>query len=93
MPAGVIGYEPGMRTERLVRRNIRRVLSVIFLSRDAAQNITKTYPYHFGQRSNLYIVKLYIVKLGFTGKYVIFLISSQKHKLWVLVRTASARRF
>ena len=35
----------------------------------------------------------YIVKLGFTGVYIIFLISAQKHGLWVLVRTASARRF
>ena len=28
-----------------------------------------------------------IVKLGFTGVYIIFLISAQKHRLWVLVRT------
>ena len=27
-----------------------------------------------------------IVKLGFTGVYIIFLISAQKHRLWVLVR-------
>ena len=33
----------------------------------------------------------YIVILGFTGVYIIFLISAQKHKLWVLVRTASPR--
>ena len=31
----------------------------------------------------------YIVKLGFTGVYIIFLISAQKQKLWVLVRTTS----
>ena len=30
----------------------------------------------------------YIVKLGFTGVYIIFLISAQKHRLRVLVRTA-----
>ena len=30
----------------------------------------------------------YIVKLGFTGIYIIFLISVQKHRLWVLIRTA-----
>ena len=30
----------------------------------------------------------YIVKLGFTGVHIIFLISAQKHRLWVLVRTA-----
>ena len=35
----------------------------------------------------------YIVKLGFTGVYIIFLISGQKHRLWVLVRTASSMRF
>ena len=31
----------------------------------------------------------YIVKLGFTGVYIIILISAKKHRLWVLVRTAS----
>ena len=35
----------------------------------------------------------YIVKLGFTGVYIIFLISAQKHRLRVLVRTASLRQF
>ena len=35
----------------------------------------------------------YIIKLGFTGVYIIFLISAQKHRLWLLVRTASPRRF
>ena len=31
----------------------------------------------------------YIVKLGFTGVYIIFLISAQKHRLWILVRRVS----
>ena len=31
----------------------------------------------------------YIVKLGFTGVYIIFLISAQKHRLWVLVLTST----
>ena len=35
----------------------------------------------------------YIDKLRFTGVYTIFLISPPKHRLWVLVRTASSRRF
>ena len=34
----------------------------------------------------------YIVKLGFTRVYI-FLIFALKHRLWVLVRTASLRRF
>ena len=35
----------------------------------------------------------YTVKLGFTGIYIIVIISAQKQRLWVLVRTASPRRF
>ena len=34
----------------------------------------------------------YIVKLGFTGVFIFFLIFALKHRLWVLVRTASVRR-
>ena len=34
----------------------------------------------------------YIVKLGFTGVYIIFLISAQKRRLSVPVRTALARQ-
>ena len=47
--------------------------------------ITKTYLYSFDPLKPHF----YIVKLGFTGVYIIFLISAQKHRLWVLVRTAS----
>ena len=49
--------------------------------------ITKTYLYNF----DLLKPHFYIVKLGFTGVYIIFLISAQKHRLWVPVRTASPR--
>ena len=35
----------------------------------------------------------YILKPGFPGLYIDFLISAQTHSLWVLIRTASARRF
>ena len=52
-------------------------------------NITKTHLYSFDPLKPHF----YIVKLGFTGVYVIFLISAQKHRLLVLVRTASPRRF
>ena len=51
--------------------------------------ITKTYLYNFDP----FKPHFYIVKLGFAGVYIIFLISAQKHRLWVLVRTASLRRF
>ena len=51
--------------------------------------ITKTCLYNFDPRKPHF----YIIKLGFTGVYIIFLVSAQKHRLWVLVRTASARRF
>ena len=51
--------------------------------------ITKTYLYNFDPLKPHF----YIVKLGFTGVYIIFVISAQKHRLWVLVRTVSTRRF
>ena len=53
------------------------------ISSDYSQ-ITKTRLYNFDPLKPHF----YIVKLGFTG-----LISAQKHRLWVLVRTASPRRF
>ena len=53
------------------------------------QFITKTFLYYTDPLKPHF----YIVKLGFTGVYIIFLIFAQKHGLWVLVRTASPRRF
>ena len=50
-------------------------------------SITKTYLYNFDPLKP----NFYIVKLGFAGVYTFFLISALKHRLWVLVRTASAR--
>ena len=40
--------------------------------------ITKTYLYNFAPLKSPF----YIVKLGFTGVYIIFLISAQKQRLW-----------
>ena len=54
-----------------------------------SDHITKTCLYNF----NPLKPHFYTVKLRFTGVYIIFLISAQKHRLWVLVRTASPRRF
>ena len=54
-----------------------------------ADYITKTRLYNFDPLKPHF----YIIKLGFTGVYIIFLISAQKHRLWVLVRTASPRLF
>ena len=59
------------------------------LAKIVGPTITKTRLYNFDPLQSHF----YIVKLGFTGVYIIFLISAQKHRLWVLVRTASARRF
>ena len=44
-------------------------------------SITKTYLYNFDPLKP----NFYIVKLGFTGIFIIFLISAQNHRLWVLV--------
>ena len=43
-------------------------------------NITKTCLYNFDPLKPHF----YIIKLGFTGVYIIFLISAQRHRLWVL---------
>ena len=51
--------------------------------------ITKTYLYNFDSLKP----NFYRVKLGFTEVYIIFLISALKHRLWILIRTVSARRF
>ena len=49
----------------------------------------KTYLYNF----NPLKPPFYIVKLGFTGIYIIFLISAQIHRLRVFLRTASRGGF
>ena len=46
--------------------------------------ITKTYLYNFDP-----LKPYFIVKLGLIGVYITCLIFAQKHRLWVLVRTAS----
>ena len=51
-------------------------------------HIKRTYLYNFDPLKPYF----YIVKLGFTVVYIIFLISAQKaqkHRLWILIRTAS----
>ena len=48
-----------------------------FLSLGIPVNLTKTYLYNFDP----FKPHFYIVKLGFTGVYIIFLISAQKHRL------------
>ena len=49
--------------------------------------ITKTCPYNVDPLKPHF----YIVKFGVYRVYIIFLISAQKHKLWVLVRAPSLR--
>ena len=52
-------------------------------------SITKTNLYNFDPLKP----QLLYSKTGVYKVYIIFLISAQKHRLWVLVLTASARRF
>ena len=61
--------------------------------------LTKTFTDGKSLRKHAYIILIpckphfYTVKPGFTGVCIIFLISAQKHRLWILVRTASPRCF
>ena len=50
--------------------------------------ITKTCLYNFDPLKPHF----HIIKLGFTGVYIIFLNFARKHRLWVLVKTASSGR-
>ena len=75
----------------LIQYSIGRDMLKNDSSRICGQRITKTRLYNFDPLKPHF----YIVKLGFTGVYIILLISAQKHRLWVhvFVRTASQRRF
>ena len=90
--------------QKSYRRCLGRVTST---KHSLPMTITKTYLYNVNPLNPtfiLYITKtrlynfdslklhFYIVNLGFTGVYIIFLIFAQKHRLWILVRTASPRR-
>ena len=77
-------------TEAGFHGDIGRVIGFFtMLSKAHLRNIRKTRLYNFDPLKPHF----YIVKVGFTRVYIIFLISAQKHRLWVLVRTASQRRF
>ena len=51
--------------------------------------ITKICLYNFDPLK----LHFYIVKLGLTEVYIVFLISAQKHRLWVCIRTTLPRWF
>ena len=67
-------------------------LHIVFALSAVSLIIMKTYLYNFDPPPPLKS-HFYIVKLEFTGVYIIFLICAWKYRLWVLVRTASPRRF
>ena len=76
----------GVRSDRSLKSPVIRLDSAVDCVSDCrpwGHNITKTCLYNFDPLKPHF----YIVKLGFTGVYIIFLISAQKQRLWVLVRT------
>ena len=64
-------------------------VKLFYSERKAFAPITKTRLYNLDTLKPYF----YIVKLGFTGAYIISLTLLKKHRLCVLVRTASPRRF
>ena len=70
-------------------KSLKSPIKTIFPAYIQKQSITKTCLHHFDPLKPHF----YIVKLRFTGVCVIFLISTQKHRLWELIRIASPRRF
>ena len=65
--------------KKITCQNLKKLLDLI----------TKTRLYNFDPLNPHF----YIVKLGFTGVYIIFSYFVEKRRLWVLVRIASVRRF
>ena len=67
--------------------------------KDSDQTLIRLREWYAPSRKHAYIILIllnpvfYVVKLGFIGVNIICLISARKHRLWVLVRTASARWF
>ena len=61
------------------RAKARRIQYICTGWFESAHFITKTCLYNFDPLKPHF----YIVKLGFIGVYIIFLISAQKHRLWV----------
>ena len=59
----------------------RDIMSKMMLYDDDGVFMMKTYLFNFDPLKPHF----FIVKLLFTGVYIIFLISAQKHRLWVLV--------
>ena len=89
---GIIKYHPvcllsSFSRENLVNRHWAASSENVpsDMCEDSDQPITKIYLHNFDPLKPHF----YTVQLGFTGVYIIFLISAQKHRLWVLVRTAS----
>ena len=68
---------------------VKRILFRCNIRENQLQEGCILYPSEF----QYLIPHFYIAKLGFAGIYLFFLIFAPKHRLWVLVRTASARRF
>ena len=89
---GVPGFlRPSRQTSRCLRDTSPRESITILRGNKlgGSFDITKTCLYNVDPLQPHF----YIAKLGFTGIYINFLISAQKHRLWVLVRTALPRRF
>ena len=73
----------------LLRFQTHSISKLSFPLKEFAPCITKTCLYNCDPLKPHF----YTVKLGFTGVYIIFLISAQKHRFRVHVRTTSLRRF
>ena len=75
MKTYVVGASNDIRQHMFSRRNRKYQYFMAYsaIPRAKAQNITKTYLHNFDPLKPTF----YIVKLGFTGVYIIFLISAQ----------------
>ena len=74
-----------MQQKSSLTKNAFLISEVISIQRGSVKVASRKRLYNFDPLKSHF----YIVKLGFTGVYIIFLISAQRHRLWVLVRDGS----
>ena len=75
----------------IVKPGFKEVYTFSFLF--LLKNVDCGYSLELPRQSGSNEYPQYIVKPGFKEVYIFFLISAQKRRLWVLVRTAPANRF
>ena len=86
-------HRPNMYTVLYNEYQLTRSIAYISNKAQILHNDIKSSRKHAYIMFTPYIPFLYSISGVYSGIHYFFLISAQKHRLWVLVRTASPKRF